>query len=88
MVWVGFDLTILTAVIVTVWSFVKKYPSTALFASSLATLLVVDTWFDVMTAHAGKERSQALLLAVVELGMAIFTYKLAYTALRALPAKD
>ena len=65
--------TFLTAVRRSIWL--------ALIATSLSTVLVIDAWFDVVTAHPGEQQVVSLLFAVVfELPLATSTMLMAYRA--------
>jgi hypothetical protein len=69
--WVGFDLLLLAALARTAWLAYRHSRRVALPAVVTATLLVVDAWFDVTSAHRGGPFVEALLLAVlVELPLA------------------
>jgi hypothetical protein len=51
-------------------------------ASTAATLLLVDAWFDVCSSKGGYELDQALVLAVfIEVPLAIASFWLAYRVL-------
>jgi hypothetical protein len=69
--WVGFDLLLLTMLVLTAvagWKR-KQYVFPTAFASGV--LLVCDAWFDVMTSQRGGDFTQALLSAfLVELPLA------------------
>lgn len=52
-------------------------------ATMVATLLVVDAWFDVTTSTSGKAATEALILAlVVELPAAAFSLYVAHRVAR------
>ena len=59
-VWVGLDIMIFIALATTLVFAVKRLVWLAVSASILATLFVVDAWFDVMTAKAGHEQKIAV----------------------------
>ena len=69
--WVGFDLLLLTMLVLTLiggWKR-KQFLLPAAFASGV--LLVCDAWIDVMTSQGGDDLTQALLTALlVELPLA------------------
>ena len=76
--WVGFDLLLVTVIVLTAYYAFKVDTRVQLPATATATLLVVDAWFDVMTAGSHKATALALLLAVcVELPAAGFSLWLA-----------
>jgi hypothetical protein len=63
--WVGFDSFLLIAMASTAWLAARRSPRIGLPAAATAVLLLVDAWFDVVTAAPGAERIQALLLALL-----------------------
>ena len=76
--WVGFDTILLIAIIVTVYHMVKRTVWIVVSASALATLFLVDVWFDVLTAKPGKEQKQAIFFGIIELILAGLTYRLVF----------
>ena len=69
--WVGFDVALVLVLAATAWSAMRRSRYLALTATSAATLLVVDAWFDVVTSPSVREEAMALVLAVlVELPLA------------------
>jgi hypothetical protein len=69
--WVGFDLLLLFALSRTAILAYHGRRDVQLPAIVTATLLVVDAWFDVTSAHRGWPLAQSLLLAVfIELPLA------------------
>jgi hypothetical protein len=62
--WVGFDILLVTAIILTAYFAFKVDSRVQLPATATATLLVVDAWFDVMTAGRHTGVGLALLMAV------------------------
>ena len=69
--WVGFDFAMLASLLVSVWAIWKRRQLAIPAAMVTATLLVVDSWFDVVTSQAGLDLNTALLSAVfVELPLA------------------
>ena len=48
--WVGFDILLVTAIVLTAYYAFRMDARVQLPAMATATLLVVDAWFDVMTA--------------------------------------
>jgi uncharacterized membrane protein len=76
--WVGFDLMLVAAIVLTAYFAFKVDTRVQLPATALATLLLVDAWFDVMTAGGRKATATALLMAlVVEIPAALFSLWLA-----------
>ena len=79
--WTGFDIFELGLFALTMVLVMRRTIWAPLSATALATLLLVDAWFDVLTAKPGKEQTVALLLAIfLELPIALVTYLLAYRA--------
>ena len=68
--WVGFDILLVAALLLTAHLAWRARPTVGLMAASTATLLIVDAWFDITTSgHAGV--TSAILSAVlVELPLA------------------
>jgi len=76
--WVGFDLLLVTAIVLTAYYAFRVDTRVQLPATATATLLVVDAWFDVMTAGHRRPTILALVLAVcIELPAAGFSLWLA-----------
>ncbi len=82
--WVGFDLFLVLAVSRVAWLAARRDPRIALGAIVVATLLVVDAWFDVTTSAPGSARTTAVLSALLlELPGAVTSGLLAHRALHA-----
>jgi hypothetical protein len=80
--WVGLDIAIMVTLLITGFLASRKSPFLVLSASTIGTLLIVDAWFDVVSARPGSEFFQAILLALcIELPLAIGSYYLAYRVL-------
>ena len=72
--WVGFDLLLVTAIVLTAYYAFRVDTRVQLPAMATATLLVVDAWFDVMTAGHRQATFVALLMAAfIELPAAGFS---------------
>jgi len=70
--WVGFDMLLVAAIVLTAYYAFKVDVRVQLPATATATLLIVDAWFDVMTAGRHRGVGLALLMAVcVELPAAL-----------------
>jgi hypothetical protein len=80
--WVGFDVIMLVALALTVFFAVKKLLWVTLSATALATLFIVDAWFDVLTSKPGKEQKIAILLGSLEVILALFTLRLVYHVIK------
>jgi len=71
--WVGFDLFLVLAIVLTAYYAFRVDTRIQLTATATATLLLVDAWFDVMTAGGRKATASAVVMAlVVEIPAAIF----------------
>jgi len=62
--WVGFDILLVITIIMTAYFAFKVDSRVQLPATATATLLIVDAWFDVMTAGRRGDVGLALLMAV------------------------
>ncbi|MEV6875297.1 hypothetical protein [Amycolatopsis sp. NPDC051128] len=69
-VWIGLDLTVALGCATTARLFHRGDDRARLSASAVAALMVMDAWFDVLTAQAGTEFTQAIVCAVPELALA------------------
>lgn len=71
--WIGFDLALSGMLIRTGWLAQKGREHLELSAAMTGTLLLVDAWFDVVTADSRKELALALLFAFAgEIPLAAF----------------
>jgi hypothetical protein len=68
--WVGFDVGLVIVLGATAYLAWRGRPRVALAATALATMLVVDAWFDVNTSQTGMEKQVAIGFAAVELSLA------------------
>jgi hypothetical protein len=76
--WVGFDLLLVVAIVLTAYYAFRMDDRVQLPAMATATLLLVDAWFDVMTAGGRTATFEALLMALlVEIPAALFSLLLA-----------
>ena len=72
--WVGIDVAQVVMLLLSAWALWKHRAVLTFFASTAATLLVVDAWFDVTTAQRGDFFQSSLSALVVELPSAIVLY--------------
>ncbi|MFD5463539.1 hypothetical protein ACFWIQ_12060 [Kitasatospora sp. NPDC127059] len=80
--WVGMDVLQVAGLLATGRLLVRRSRLTALAAAASATLLLLDAWFDVMTADGGGAWYTALAMALlVELPAALGLGALARSAL-------
>jgi hypothetical protein len=76
--WVGFDIGLITMLLLTAYLAWRGNRLVALAATSTATMLVVDAWFDVLSARTRGELISALALAfLIELPLAVLCVWLA-----------
>ena len=78
--WVGFDIGLVIMLSLTAFLAWRGQPKVALAAIATATMLVVDAWFDVLTSQRGSAQLMAVVLAVVEIGLAIVCVWIAFHA--------
>ena len=83
--WVGLDLLQVSMLVGAAWSASRRRPILALFATSCATLLVMDGWFDVTTARQGGFFESVLLAGLVEIPSALVMLWVAVRSLNHLP---
>lgn len=73
--WAGFDGALALALAVTALSAIRHSSWLVAAASATGTLLLVDAWFDVLTARGGSELAVAVAEAVlVELPLAALSF--------------
>ncbi|MDE3190042.1 MAG: hypothetical protein KGL94_04395 [Acidobacteriota bacterium] len=83
--WAGFDGGLALALASTAVSAIRHSPWLVAAASATGTLLVVDAWFDVLTAHSGGELALAAAeAAFVELPLAALSFWIVRDAERAI----
>jgi hypothetical protein len=80
--WVGFDVILMLAMGRTAWLAWRRSPFVVNVASATAALLVVDAWFDVMTAPRHSMFTACLLALAVELPLAVLSLVLSGRAQR------
>jgi hypothetical protein len=84
--WVGLDVAEIAMLLATAWAAWRQRAVLILFSIIMATLLLVDAWFDVTTARRG-DFLQSLLLAIfAELPLAALLFWTAWRAARRLVA--
>lgn len=68
--WAGYDVMLLVALVATAYCSLRRSRHLTIAATAAAVLLVVDSWFDVLTSP-GDDRLQSIALAVlIELPLA------------------
>jgi len=79
--WSGFDFGLVLSLGLTAFLGLRKSGWVIIPASAAGILLLIDAWFDCLTARQGWEYSVSLSLAVfVEIPMAIMAFWIAYCA--------
>lgn len=79
--WVGFDVFMISLLLVTAILALNKNIYVVLTSSALGTILLIDGWFDVLTAKSGHEQHESLLIALlIEVPLALLTFYLAIKA--------
>jgi len=79
--WSGFDVLLTTLFVATGIALVRRSSWVRAFAVATAALLVVDAWFDITTAQAGAQLTQAILQAAfVEFPVAVLCLYVAWRA--------
>ena len=68
--WAGFDVMLLAALAATAFFALRRSRYLSMAATATAVLLVVDTWFDLMTTPSEQLVQSIVLAAVVELPLA------------------
>ena len=76
--WVGFDIMMLITILLTLWFMLKKMVWIVVSASALATLFIVDAWFDILTARPGMEEREAIVFGILEVTLSMLTFRLVY----------
>jgi hypothetical protein len=69
--WVGLDVAQVLMVLLAAWAAWRRRALLIIFATSAATLLVLDAWFDVTTARGGDFEVSLVLALVFEIPFAI-----------------
>jgi hypothetical protein len=76
--WVGFDLALVAALIVTGVALARRSPALSRYAAGLSIMLVVDAWFDILNAGTTTDRVMAVVAAAfIELPLALLCWQLA-----------
>lgn len=78
--WVGLDVAEIGMLLATAWAAWRQRAVVILFSIVLATLLIVDAWFDVTTARRGDFLQSALLAVFAEIPLAALLLWIAWRA--------
>ena len=63
--WVGFDIILLLTILLTLWA-LFNHKQIAIVASSMSgTILIIDTWFDIVTSQPGRDFYIALVTGLL-----------------------
>lgn len=76
--WVGFDAMMVAMIALTIYFAMRKQLWVVITTSALATLFVVDAWFDILTSKPGHEQRIALFFGAIEVALAVLTFKLVH----------
>jgi len=76
--WVGFDIIMLFNIFLTLYFVIHRKIWVIVSAASLATLFIVDAWFDVLTARPGSDERSSIGQAIIELTLSFLTFRLIY----------
>ncbi len=69
--WVGFDIGQIVLMLLTAWTAWRRRAMFIIYASMLATLFIMDAWFDVTTARRGDAGFSKLSAGLLEIPFAI-----------------
>ncbi len=78
--WVGFDIGLMIMLALTAFLAWRGSPRVSFAATSTATMLIVDAWFDITTSRRHVDLVQALVTSIVELSLAAVCVWIAYHA--------
>ena len=82
-IWTGFDIGLLIALLSTGIAAFTKSIYIVIAASATGTLLLVDAWFDAISEQSHSGFEQAVILAlIVEIPLSLMSFYLASHALR------
>jgi hypothetical protein len=76
--WVGFDIMLMLVLASTGYFALRRSPLSRPAAAAMATLLVVDSWFDVVTSPPDQRMLSIALAGLIELPLAALCAWLSY----------
>lgn len=76
--WAGFDVILLVALVSTAYFALRRSRYLATAATATATLLIIDAWFDVVTAPPGQRAESVASALLLELPLASVCAWLSY----------
>lgn len=77
-VWAGFDAMMVFMIALTVYFAIRRQVWVVISTSALAMMFIVDAWFDILTSKPGHEQRVALFFGIIEIGLALLTFKLVH----------
>jgi hypothetical protein len=78
LVWGGFDCFLVLAFALTAYRIITRSPRGAIAATATGTMLLIDAWFDVLTARGTKNLTTSVLMAIfAEIPCAIICFYVA-----------
>ena len=77
-VWVGFDILMLVTTALTIYFAIAKKVWLTISASALATMFIIDAWFDILTSRPGRELKISIFFGVLEVILAGLTFRLVH----------
>lgn len=81
--WTGFDVFMAVLFALTAFFAVKKSKYISISSTMLGTILLIDAWFDILTAKPGIAASRSILEAIiVEIPLSLISFWLAYNVLQ------
>ncbi len=80
--WVGLDVAQIIMLLASAWAAWRRRAILSLFATSAATLLLIDAWFDVTTARRGDILQSVLFAVVLEVPWALVLFWLTRRTIR------
>ena len=80
--WVGFDIAMVSALLLTSWALWKRRQIAIPAAMVAATFLIVDAWFDVATSEPGWDLDLSIVLAIVSIAFAVQLLRFSHKAIR------
>lgn len=75
MAWVGFDAALFILLVGTFRGFLKEKIVPIRFAFISATLLFVDSWFDVVTSQKNERLLSFLMAIVIQIPIGVYLFK-------------
>lgn len=86
--WVGLDTAQVAMLLCAAWAAWRRRALLVVFTTAAGTLLLVDAWFDVLTARSG-DFGQSLSFAIfLEIPWAILLYWVTYRTMRQFTTED